>query len=125
MKSGRWGPPTLGTAHASFPAGGSGYSKPWLMFHSQSFHHETFGFRRGTTKILSAHSSLLRPVFGPPDRDVTPEEPAGMLFDFYMPDDRNGACQKEWIALFPGRHKDHIWSRLRLQEADSAHNKSR
>ena len=33
---------------------------------------------------------------------------AGMLFDFHMPDDGNGAGRKERLACVPGRHKDPV-----------------
>ena len=35
-------------------------------------------------------------------------ERASMLSYFHMPDDGNGAGRKEWLALFPGRHKDPV-----------------
>ena len=57
--------------------------------------------------MLSAHSGLWRPVFGPPDKDPTPDGTGG-LSDFRMPNDGNGVGRKEWLALFPGRHKEPV-----------------
>jgi hypothetical protein len=52
-------PTPLGTARASFPAGGSGHSKPWLMSHSRSSHpREVWVPERIDQSALSAFRAL-------------------------------------------------------------------